>query len=140
MRSGVLCSRNIHEMGIEGKSGYRIGHMMPWEEIGGTEMATLRIAQAVKARGFESVMFCRELAPPPTEFFREANLETATYDIEHADLKFLRGFLYRVRNLVRELKQKQIDLVHCADAPYSSAAVVAARLTGLLEVSHVKLV
>ena len=94
MRSGV---HYIHEMGIEQKSGYRIGHMMPWEEIGGTEMATLRIAQGVKAHGFESVMFCRESAPLPTEFFREANLETATYDIEHADLKSPRLSLPRAQ-------------------------------------------
>jgi glycosyltransferase involved in cell wall biosynthesis len=124
-------------MRSEGKTGYRIGHMMPWEEIGGTEMATLRIAQGVKAHGFESVMFCRELALP-TEFFREANLETATYDVEHPDLRNLRGFLYRVRNLVRELKQKRIDLIHCADVPYSSVAIVAAKLMRLPVVSHVR--
>jgi len=45
-------------MGIEGESGYRIGYMMPWEEIGGTEMATLRIV-ATEVDGVPEIVLDR---------------------------------------------------------------------------------
>ncbi len=130
--------RDIQEMRSELKSDYRIGHMLPWDEIGGTEIATLRIAQGVKSHGFENVMFCRESAPPPLEFFREANFETATYDVEYPDLRYLRGFLYRVRQLARELKQRRIDLVHCADVSMSGVAIAAAKFAQIPVMSHVR--
>ena len=37
---------------------HRIAHIMPWEGVGGTEQAALRIAHTVKDAGFDTTFFC----------------------------------------------------------------------------------
>lgn len=120
------------------KASYNVAHIMPWWEVGGTELATLRIAQGVAPHNFRSVMFCSASATPPIEFFREAKMETALYDLEVADLKHWRGFLFRTRELIRELKKRNIDLIHCADVPAGNFAAVAAKIARIPVICHVR--
>ncbi|NUR35345.1 MAG: hypothetical protein HOQ30_15175, partial [Gemmatimonadaceae bacterium] len=36
-----------------------VAHLLPWPGVGGVEQATLRIAQAARARGVRNVMLVR---------------------------------------------------------------------------------
>lgn len=115
-----------------------IGHILPWNAVGGTELATLRIAQAVQSEGFDSVMFCRADAPEVRRFFADHGFETASYD----GLAFLPGrltaFLRGTMRLAREFRRRRIDIVHCAELTAGDDAALAARLAGRRLVCHIR--
>ena len=62
------------------KSRHTIAHMLHFPEVGGTEQATLRIAQAVEGDGFSSVVFCLTGKTPVIDLFAKNGVETATWD------------------------------------------------------------
>ena len=56
----------------------RIGHVLPWPAVGGTEHATLRIARAVEGADFESIVFCLRGADSVVSLFdSQGRLEIA---------------------------------------------------------------
>ena len=115
-----------------------VAHILPFAAIGGTELATLRIARAVEREGIESVMFCRADAPVVSRFFADEGFKTVVYD----PYLFWRGNLIdRCRfiiGLAREFRRHKADIVHCADLLAGDLAAIAAKLTGRKLVCHVR--
>lgn len=120
------------------KSSYKIAHVMPWVSIGGTEHATLRIAEAVRAGGFESVMFCLREADETQEFFAAKGFPIIEYDAVEPSLT--KAWRTRRENemLAGLFKQHGIDVVHCADVCAALWANRAGRMACLPVISHVR--
>ena len=80
---------------------YNVAHVLPWPSVGGTERATLRVAQAVEAEGFRSVAFCPGGESPVREMFRAAGFETAGYEGVPPSYLHPRAFLRNSFRLAR---------------------------------------
>jgi len=111
---------------------------MPWAGIGGTEHATLRIARAVRDRGFHSIAFCRDDAPEVHEFFRAAEIPTVSYRLTELSLRAPVAFARNTRTIARELKRLDVDLLHCADVDAGIEAGLAGGVAGIPVLCHVR--
>ena len=117
---------------------YRVAHIMPWPTVGGTEQATLRIAEAVRPYGFESVAFCPGEKSPVHEMFAAAGFETVSYHpVEHSYRRAW-PFLRYSWQLARAFRRSKIDLVHCADLLAAYYAALAGKMARLPIVCHIR--
>jgi glycosyltransferase involved in cell wall biosynthesis len=116
----------------------RIAHILPFSGVGGTEKATLRLAEAAALSGFESILYCPEGADDLRRFFHQHCFVTRSYrQVEpsyHRPLPYLKNTL----QLVKELRRHDIAIVHCADILGAHYAALAGRLAGAYVVSHVR--
>jgi glycosyltransferase involved in cell wall biosynthesis len=115
-----------------------IAHLLPWTELGGTEYATLRIANALRDRGFTSIALCRSDAPQVQKLFREAGYAVATF--KPVQLSLRRPLLY-LRNqlrIARKLRRHRATILHCADVMGAVYGATAGRIARLRVVSHVR--
>jgi glycosyltransferase involved in cell wall biosynthesis len=117
---------------------YNVAHVLPWAAVGGTEVATLRIAQAVESAGFRSVAFCPGGGEPVRELFRAAGFETAEYEAVPPSYLHPRAFLRNSLALAREFRQRRVRLVHCSDVLAGFYAALAGRLAGVPVLCHVR--
>jgi glycosyltransferase involved in cell wall biosynthesis len=111
---------------------------MPWPGIGGTEHATLRIAHAVRDRGFHSIAFCRDDAPEVHDFFRAADIPTVPYHLTELSLRAPLPFARNTRAIARDLKRLGVDLLHCADVDAGIEAGLAGGVAQLPVLCHVR--
>jgi glycosyltransferase involved in cell wall biosynthesis len=117
---------------------HRIAHIMPWEGVGGTEHAALRIADAVRAAGFDSTFFCLGAAPVVRAFFASAGYDTAVWRDRYPSFDGYRYFLHDSLQLAREFRRRAITIVHCADVPAGAYAALAGRLALVPVICHVR--
>jgi glycosyltransferase involved in cell wall biosynthesis len=117
---------------------YTIAHILPWPAVGGTEHATLRIAQSVDPDRYKSVAFCLPDAAPVRELFASAGFPTSPYrPAEHSYRDYL-SYLRASWALSREFRRQHVDLVHCADILGAWYAGLAGRLAGLPVLCHIR--
>jgi len=109
---------------------------MPWSTIGGTEHATLRVAQAV-APEFESCFYVRADAPEAERFFCSAG-EVRQYEPLEPSFRHPRAFARGSWRLSRDLRDAQIDLVHCSDLLAAYHAGLAGRIAAAKVLCHVR--
>ncbi len=119
-------------------SPYKVAHVMPWAEVGGTEHATLRIARATGGAQFHHAMFCLDDAPAVASFFADAGFETFTYSRIEPSYRHAARYLSASFSLARSFKRSGIDLVHCADVAAAFNAGLAGRLAGARVLCHVR--
>ena len=117
---------------------YTVAHVLPWPSIGGTERATLSVAQAVEPLGFGSVAFCLKDARPVAEMFRAAGFEAAEYEGVPPSYLHPRAFLRNSFALAREFRRRGVRLVHCSDVLAGYYAALAGRLARLPVLCHVR--
>lgn len=110
---------------------------MPWGTIGGTEIATLRLAQAMADAEIASVMFCRVDSPLVAAFFNERGFEIAAYDQRSFEAG-LGSFARATVRMGREFNRQGIDVVACADLAALETVAAAARMRGLPLISHIR--
>jgi hypothetical protein len=115
-----------------------VAHFMPWAGIGGTEHATVRIAHAVRDRGYHSIAFCRDDAPEVHEFFRAADVPTVSYHLTELSLRSPLPFARNTRAIARELSRLGVDLLHCADVDAGIEAGLAGGVAKLPVLCHVR--
>lgn len=111
---------------------------MPWTGVGGTEHATLRIAQAVRDRGFHSIAFCRDDAPEVHEFFRAADIPTVPYHHTELSLRAPLPFARNTRAIARDLTRLGVNLLHCADVDGGIEAGLAGGVARVPVLCHVR--
>src|SRR5579872_5633296 len=116
----------------------RVAHIMPWEGVGGTEQAALRIARTVENAGFDSTFFCLGSAPVVSDFFASAGYETVVWRDSYPRFNGYRYFLHESLELARTFRRRGIGLVHCADVPAGSFAALAGRLALAPVICHVR--
>ena len=117
---------------------HRVAHIMPWEGVGGTEQAALRIARTVEDAGFDTTFFCLRSAPVVSEFFSRAGYDTVAWRDAYPSFNGYRYFLHESLQLAREFRRRAISLVHCADVPAGSYAALAGRLAMVPVICHVR--
>jgi glycosyltransferase involved in cell wall biosynthesis len=116
----------------------RIAHIMPWDGVGGTEHAALRIGRAVGDAGFETTFFCLGSAPLVRDFFSSAGYHTTTWRAAYPTFGGYRQFLRESMQLAKEFRQCRISLVHCGDVPAGAYAALAGRLALVPVICHVR--
>jgi glycosyltransferase involved in cell wall biosynthesis len=117
----------------------KVAHVLPWPAPGGgTEQATLRLAQAVAPQGIQSVAWCLAEAAALRDSFRAAGFETTSYRPVFPSFRRPVPMLRNAWLLARELRRHHIDLVHCADVLAVLYAGIAARLARVPLISHVR--
>ena len=115
-----------------------IAHLLPWPGIGGTEHATLRMARAAAERGYRNIAFYRQDSPVVGEFFRDAGLETAPYELAELSARRPLPFVRNTLALRRAFRAHQVDLVHCADIDAALQVAPAGRLAGVPVLCHIR--
>lgn len=115
-----------------------VAHILPWKSIGGTEMATLRVAMAARDRGFSSIAFCREGADEVRMLFRDAGFGVVTYAAVPPSYRSPRRFLRETWRLRRVLRDHRVDLVHCADVLAAFFGGYAAKSARVALICHVR--
>jgi len=119
-------------------TGQRVAHIMPWDGVGGTEHAALRIGNAVKDAGFNTTYFCLGSAPLVRDFFSSAGFDTDTWRPSYPSFNGYRSFLRDSIELAKQFRRRRISLVHCGDVPAGSYAALAGRLALTPVICHVR--
>ena len=112
--------------------------MLPWESVGGTELATLRIAQGIEGEEFKNTIFHFSEADVIREMFAREGFETAAYDAVEPSYRRPKNFLRASYSLSREFKRREISLVHCADLAASYLTALAGRMAGVPVLCHIR--
>ncbi len=116
----------------------RIGHVLPWPAVGGTEHATLRIARAVEGADFESIVFCLRGADSVVSLFDSAGLPWETYQPPVHSYRHYARFLSESRNLARQFREAGVDIIHCADLAAGYYAALAGWLAKVPVLCHIR--
>jgi glycosyltransferase involved in cell wall biosynthesis len=104
----------------------RIAHILPWPSVGGSELATLRLARAVEGEEFTSVAFSRDGIP------------VVSYEAADPSYRRPRHYLRTSIALARALRRARIDLVHFADVYAAHRSSLGALLAGVPAITHVR--
>lgn len=114
-------------------------HVMPFPGVGGTEVATLRVMNAVAAHGVANHTLLLATTPELHGFFENAGIPVTVADpTPQPSLRRGLQFLRDGRRLASQLRSLNASLVHCADilAAYHVAAVC--RAAGIPVISQVR--
>jgi glycosyltransferase involved in cell wall biosynthesis len=117
----------------------RIAHILLWPQIGGGEIATLRVARGLEEGGeFQSVAFCHGEHTEVARLFAEHRIETTTYSASDYSYRRAAPFVASAIRLAGQLRRRRIDLVHCSDMAGAYHAGLAARLARIPIVCHIR--
>lgn len=116
----------------------RIVHVLPWPTVGGTEIATLRIIQALARDEFTHLALCAQAASEADRFFSGAGVQTLPYAMPELSLRRPLPFLRSSLVFARALRRSGAELIHCADVMSGIHATLAARVAGLPVICHVR--
>lgn len=117
---------------------FTIAHILPWTDIGGVEIATLRIAVAVDQTRFKSIAFCLPDAVALRGRFLDAGCAVATYYAVQPSYLHPSAFLRASLHLAREFRRQHVDLVHCSDLLAAYYAGVAGRIARVPVLCHIR--
>lgn len=115
-----------------------IAHILPWSTVGGTELATLRLAQAVGNDNFVHTAFCQGTDSPVQKLFSSAGFDTARFEAIEPSYKHPSAFVRASLKLAREFRRRRVDLVHCSDLLAAYYAGLAGKLARLPVLCHVR--
>jgi glycosyltransferase involved in cell wall biosynthesis len=111
---------------------------MRWSSIGGTEIATMRLSQAMAPRNIKSIAFCLQNAGELRGTFEKAGILTESYELPNPSIRRGLTFFRQSRALAKQFKMHGIDLVHFADFNAAFNCSFAASLAGLRCITHVR--
>ncbi|MBA2620802.1 MAG: glycosyltransferase [Acidobacteria bacterium] len=117
---------------------YNIAHIMPWDTVGGTEWATMRIARGVEGKEFSSTIFHLPEADAVGKMFAGEGFETTVYPGVEPSYRRPQPFLRASFSLAREFKRRNVSLVHCADLSASFYAALAGKIARVPVMCHVR--
>jgi glycosyltransferase involved in cell wall biosynthesis len=116
----------------------RVGHVLPFGGgVGGTELATVRLAEAASRSGIRSVMFSVR-NPRVAEFFRSYGYRVVEFEEAQPSYRHPGRYWRASWDLARQFRREGIDLVHCADVLGAHYTSLAAMLAGKKLVCHVR--
>jgi glycosyltransferase involved in cell wall biosynthesis len=116
----------------------RVGHILPFPGIGGTEVAALRIMKTLEPFGFESVAICLHDFAPLRELFRAAGIPSPHWAPPQPSYRHAARFLAASRSLAAEFRRLRLDLIHCQDYGAALHTALAGRLAGVPVLCHVR--
>jgi glycosyltransferase involved in cell wall biosynthesis len=116
----------------------RIAHILPFSNVGGTEKATLRLADAAALVGFENILYCPEGADDLRRFYHRHCFVTGSYQQVQPSYHKPKPYLRACVKLMRELRRHDVRIVHCSDILSAHYTALAGRLAGAYVISHVR--
>lgn len=116
----------------------RVAHVLPWANIGGTELQTLRLAQAARELGYSNAMYVPSGATKVASLFADDNFEVLEYQQVQPSYTKPVAFWNNSRRLAASLRDRRIEIVHCSDILAAHFTAAAARIAGLRTISHVR--
>jgi glycosyltransferase involved in cell wall biosynthesis len=120
-------------------SGQRltVAHILPFQGIGGVEIATLRLVEATRD-DFHHVAFCLQEAPALERTFHQAGVETASYIAPEPSARHGLRYTGESRRLARQIRLSGADIVHFADVKAAYHTSLAALLAGVRRLCQVR--
>jgi len=116
----------------------RVAHILPWSEVGGTEVATVRIAKLVGNDSFEHIAYILPGDNRCRRFFAGEGFETREFAAVEPSWRHP-GLWWRFSwALAKDMRRRGITLMHCADVLGAHYAAWAGRLARLPILSHVR--
>ncbi len=116
----------------------RIAHFLPWQSIGGTELQTLRLAEAARELGYFNVIYVPEDGAKVRALLEGGGFEVCEYNQVQPSYSKPRAFWRNLRAIASELRRKEINIVHCADIAAAHFMSLAGRLARATVISHVR--
>lgn len=116
----------------------KVLHVLPYPGVGGTEIATRRVADAVRPFGVESVALLLQPSDEQTDYFEQAGIGCIN-DVRCPEPSLVRAaprFLFDSWRIARICKE--FDLVHCSDVSAAFYVAVAGRLANRPVLAHVR--
>lgn len=116
----------------------RIALFLPWPGIGGTEYSTTQLATYLLARNHVVTVYHLPEAEKTAALLASSGVPTAQYRPEFPSYRHPFNYLRATLPLVRDLKQRRVQIIHCADLLAAYHTVLASRLAGIPMVSHIR--
>ncbi len=117
-----------------------IAHILPWANVGGTEVATLRLTAALRDHGYANILYVPDLpdAADVADLVRDHGFALARYAQVAPRRAFPLPFLANVARLAAGFRRRGVGLVHGADIAGACFTALAARMAGARATSHVR--
>src|SRR5579875_2234346 len=116
----------------------RIAHILPWVNIGGTELQTLRLAQAARELGYSNFIYAPTGALKVRALFANERFEVFDYDQVQPSYTKPAAFWKNSRRIASSFRQREIQIVHCSDILAAHFAGFAGRMAGARVITHVR--
>lgn len=116
----------------------KVGHILPYEAIGGTEHATLRLARVMREAGYENTVFVLNGCEEISDFFRHEGFEVVFYQKIELSLRNPQVFWRESKKLAKIFSELNLNLIHCADYPIAAGISLAGFLSACPVISHVR--
>ena len=134
----ILYAGRTYEEAVNQVDPVRIAHILPFANIGGTEQATLRLAEAASRCGFENILFCPDGSEDLRRFYHRHCFLTGSYQQVEPSYHRPLPYLQAARSLACQLRRHRVRIVHCADILAAHYAALAGRLAGAFVLSQVR--
>lgn len=117
-----------------------IAHILPWANVAGTEVATIRLAEAARAAGYDNLIYVPDVpeAPAFAAYAAARRLATVRYQPVVPERRRPWAFATNVLRLAFDFRRRGVGLVHCAEVDGAFFAALAGRLAGARVVCHVR--
>lgn len=117
-----------------------IAHIIPWSNLAGTELATLRLAEAARRLGYGNVLYLPEgpEAAMLEGVCREHRFETARFAQPEVRLRRPWPYLAATMALRADFRRRGVRIVHAAELVGAYFTALAGRLSGARVISHVR--
>jgi glycosyltransferase involved in cell wall biosynthesis len=115
-----------------------VAQVLPWANIGGTELQTLRLAQAARELGYLNFIYVPAGAVKIRALFHEERFEVLEYEQVQPSYTKPAPFWRNSRRLAASFRDRRIKIVHCSDILAAHFTAAGARTAGARTISHVR--
>ncbi|GGF65086.1 hypothetical protein GCM10007301_26100 [Azorhizobium oxalatiphilum] len=117
-----------------------IAHIIPWTNLAGTELATLRLAEAAREMGYDNVLYLPDTPDAATldALYVSRGFPTARFRMPQVSLRRPWPYLANTLALMRDFRRRGVRLVHNGEVMGAYFTALAGRLAGARVISHVR--
>lgn len=117
----------------------RVLHVLPYCGVGGTEVATLRLMRAMASYGIASSALALRADSTQRDWLHAAQVPFQEISrVPTPSVRHFPRFIQDSWNLARSLRDRQVDLLHCADVTAALFVSAAGRMAGVPVLTHVR--
>jgi len=114
-----------------------IAHFLPWDSIGGVEIATLRIIEATRDQ-FCHVTFCKQGALELKQACEKAGAVVVSYVPPEPSLRHGLRYLRQSLTVAQEMRRLRVNLAHCSETKATYHNSLAGFLARVPMITHVR--
>jgi len=116
----------------------RVAQVLPWPNVGGTELQTLRLAQTARTLGYDNLIYVPDGAESVAALFSGNGFPVLTYEQVQPSYTHPKLFWRNCRRMAASLREHGREIVHCSDIHSAHFIGWAARLAKARLISHVR--